>query len=77
MPHSACATRGRGIANKDGGCHLTVDRRRWRRPTLIVLLRTRPEESILLACKSQQKAGPSLGDCHISGNHYCVDKARS
>jgi hypothetical protein len=77
VPRSACATSGRGIVNNDGGRHLTVDRRRWRRPTLIVLLRSRAEESILLACKSQQKSGPNLGDCHIRGNDYCFDKARS
>ena len=40
---------------------------RWRRPELIVLVRSRPEEAVLEVCKSNQGRGPLGATCHITG----------
>jgi hypothetical protein len=55
----------------------------WERPELVVLVRGRPEESVLIACKTANRAGPedgqaqcnlpqALGDCRT-----CSQDART
>ncbi len=54
-------------------------KRAWRQPKLIVLLRARPEENVLLACKGTFVSGPqrpgnwacshpAFGPCHSQAN---------
>ena len=46
-----------------------MNKRQWQRPALIVLVRSRPEESVLAACKAllRTATGPSI---YVSG---CLD----
>jgi hypothetical protein len=55
---------------------MTTEKRPWRRPELTVLVRSRPEESVLDTCKGAGMLGPSdpgnkckkkLGLCYLPG----------
>jgi hypothetical protein len=50
-----------------GGC-LTrqIDKRRWAKPELIVLVRGRPEEGVLAACKGTNAFGT------VTANDRCI-----
>lgn len=45
-------------------------KRKWVEPRLIVLVRGRPEENVLLACKGDHLAGPQR-----PANHSCLHPA--
>jgi hypothetical protein len=46
-----------------------MNRKVWKKPKLIVLVRGRPEEAVLQACKSDSVGGPGGGSCAV-GNGY-------
>jgi len=50
----------------------------WSKPELTVLVRSRPEEAVLTACKlpGGGTAGPSAGNC-AKPNPGCIDLAAS
>ena len=45
----------------------------WETPKLIVLVRNRPEEAVLSACKGSAHGGPALGQSFCAGNPLSVD----
>ncbi|MCU0236665.1 MAG: hypothetical protein MUC72_06215 [Acidobacteria bacterium] len=45
-------------------------KKKWLRPRLIVMVRGRPEENVLLACKGSHLAGPQR-----PANHSCLHPA--
>jgi hypothetical protein len=45
-------------------------KRKWVEPRLIALVRARPEENVLLACKGSHLAGPQR-----PANHACLHPA--
>ena len=58
----------------------TSAQRAWQRPKLIVLIRARPEENVLLACKGSLFAGPqrpSSWDCPHPAQGPCHTQANS
>jgi hypothetical protein len=58
-----------------GGC-LTrqIDKRRWAKPELIVLVRSKPEEAVLLGCKTTLGIGldPSTAYFHCQASDPCT-----
>ena len=38
-------------------------KKKWTTPKLLILVRSRSEESVLQACKGQGKSGPGGNDC--------------
>ena len=50
---------------------MTARKRAWRRPELIVLVRGRPEEAVLVVCKRGGAVGPAdedpLKNCKFRG----------
>ena len=53
-----------------------VEKRPWSKPELIVLLRGRPEEAVLLACKTAAyPIGGGNQDCRATGRP-CVNRQR-
>jgi len=58
---------------------LIAEKRPWQKPQLIVLVRSRSEETVLGACKHKGQpkiAGPASNDCK-SGNANCFDLSLS
>jgi len=50
----------------------------WKKPELIVLLRTRPEESVLAGCKTGGSIGPRGSfNCISEGGPNCKEAAGS
>jgi hypothetical protein len=50
----------------------------WRKPELIILTRSRPEEAVLLACKGAHGVrGPGTGNCGRNHSRNCFDIAAS
>jgi hypothetical protein len=49
----------------------------WERPRLVVLLRQRPQETVLGACKyaGQTGAAPAFEDCMSQGGSGCTSCA--
>jgi hypothetical protein len=47
--------------------------KKWEKPTLIVLVRSRPEESVLETCKSSLQTGPVVapGGCVQTVDGVC------
>lgn len=55
-------------------------RKKWGKPELTVLVRSNPEESVLLACKAGGGAGPGIGKCNQGEDGkeiHCNDLAQS
>jgi hypothetical protein len=48
---------------------IVESKKKWRRPELIVLVRGRPEEMVLLACKTVSGPGESYRD---GTGYYCT-----
>jgi hypothetical protein len=51
----------------------------WQKPELIVLVRSKPEEAVLLACKVPgNKTGPDKNSCKAAaGPGHCSDQIGS
>lgn len=50
------------------------NRAAWEKPELIVLVRNRPEEAVLAACKVQHGTGPAKNHCNAAtGSGNCSD----
>ncbi len=47
-----------------------MDKKRWQKPELVALLRAKPEEAVLAACKFDVASGPngSASSCRITGS---------
>ncbi len=47
-----------------------MDKKRWQKPELVALLRSRPEEAVLAACKFDFISGPagSANSCRVTGS---------
>jgi len=54
-----------------------IVKRKWQKPVLIVLARSRPEEAVLLACKYPGQGYGPIGNNCKEGNAYCSASARS
>ena len=49
-------------------------KKEWRKPELIVLVRSKPEEAVLAKCKNYGEAGPGMewtGGCGIYQTPQC------
>jgi len=46
---------------------MTQGKKAWRRPELVVLLRSRPEEAVLTSCK-----GPGIAGMGRPAGHACL-----
>ncbi len=47
--------------------------RQWDRPTLVVLMRGKPEENVLVGCKNKAATGPAgLGCKALDGSGNCA-----
>jgi hypothetical protein len=76
--HAKAEPRGVRVAIRDG-------RKKWAKPELIVLVRVRPEETVLAACKEGGAFGLDPSHYHMNcmksdvsaGCAYCVDSATS
>lgn len=50
----------------------------WSKPELIVLRRSKPEESVLVTCKHpSQGHGPNRPNCKVPSNEDCFDLVAS
>lgn len=49
------------------GQNMTIEKRTWRKPELTVLVRGKPEEAVLVACKANAAANAGPG----SDRNYC------
>lgn len=50
-----------------------MQKKEWRKPELIVLVRNKPEEDVLVACKSSAGgAGPSNRNSACRNNNACT-----
>ena len=49
--------------------------KKWETPRLIVLVRNKPEETVLMACKDASQSGPEVNDigCDRSDTNYGGD----
>ncbi len=50
----------------------TTAQKQWEKPTLIILVRGKPEEAVLTACKLE--VAGSIGAIHASLVHGCSDR---
>ena len=57
------------IHERKAGGHVAMERRVWRKPELVVLVRNKPEESVLVACKAQGFPGGSSIEQSSSCKH--------
>jgi hypothetical protein len=51
-----------------------LEKKSWTKPQLIVLVRTRPEEALILNCKGNAPQSPFLDDsnCNGDGSGRCI-----
>lgn len=53
---------------------MVADKKKWRRPELTVLVRSRPEEAVLALCKTTGSSGPNIaaGMCKRHDKGKCI-----
>ena len=57
-----------------------IEKKEWKKPELVVLTRTRPEEAVLAACKPTANppvSGPSNGSYECTSQNACYDTGNS
>jgi hypothetical protein len=52
---------------------MTESKKAWVEPELIVLVRSKPEEAVLTACKLQYSGGPASAERCYWGSTACLD----
>jgi hypothetical protein len=54
-----------------------TEKRVWTQPKLTILVRGKPEENVLVACKAVGQSGPSASGCILTLNPGCSTIAGS
>ncbi len=63
------------MPHDDWGMSMSEGKKAWRRPELVVLVRSRPEEAVLAGCKYPGVAGPGrpgVQACNHPAHGDCV-----
>jgi hypothetical protein len=52
---------------------METEKKQWTKPELIVLVRSKPEEAVLLACKYVGRGGPvsDVSECASKKGYWC------